>query len=282
MGSNLYIELYRIGSAATDVGLHEWLHRFVVVGGLMLIGLIVKRCLRLFARAIGPVSSVIAVTLVLSGGIAAAQEPSEAEMAERLHFLEARLKAESVQARAWEGGWAAVYVVGFGYGVYQMGTSTNRSQLAEGIVGASKPGVGVLGLMLTPPHAAQGAHPLDGLAEGTPEELRHKLVLAESLLRANDKEVDQRYAWMPHLLSIALSIAGGIAIWASGDFWKGAQSAGIGSAVGEVTIWTRPWKARKDLRAYRRQFGDFVGEYAAAVPPRSSLRVAAGSMQVAF
>jgi hypothetical protein len=304
MDSMVIAELTRVSQAATEAGLHEWAYRFLVAGGLMIVGLLLARWGRSIGRNLAGVRRAMALLLVLNGGVSLAQEPmlpeleppsmtpdapapapefSEEEMNARLKFIETRLKGEAFQARAWEIGWSAVYVLGFGYGIYQLGTSTTRSGITDGVVGMVKTGVGTLGLALNPLHTGRGAHPLDGVPQSTPEELRHKVELAERLLLRNAHEADIRYSWKPHLISITLSLAGGIAIWAAGDFWKGAESFALGSSVGEITIWTRPWKARRDLRAYRHEFGEFVGEgTASSVGPASALRAGPSGLRFTF
>jgi hypothetical protein len=79
MDSTLYIEIYRLGSAATDVGLHEWARRFLVGGGVMLLAF-------LFARVIvRPVllRGVAALALLMVAGCTTlhARPPAEAQRA---------------------------------------------------------------------------------------------------------------------------------------------------------------------------------------------------------
>jgi hypothetical protein len=229
---------------------------------------------------------VLAVLLVTS--VAHAQAPlrsNDDEIVERLHFIQERLKAETVQARAWEAGWSVVDVGGLGYSAYQISQSGNRAQLTEGIVGAVKSIGGVARIALAPLKTGRGVGELDGVPDGTPDERLRRVVLAEALLRRNAHEADLRFSWKPHIISLLINLAGGIAVWIAGDFWRGLQSAGIGFAVGEVQIWTAPWQARRDLREYRQQFGGFASDSAprpSSVAARPSVSVSAGGVRLSF
>jgi hypothetical protein len=227
---------------------------------------------------------IAALVLTLIANRVEAQEATSDDVEQRLHFIENRLQAEAVQARAWEGGWAIVDVAGFGYGLYQIGSANSHPARVDGLIGASKSVIGVVGVALGPLHASQGAHPLDTLSEATLEEQEKKLAMAEKLLLRNAEEADIRFSWKPHVISLALNIVGGVIVWASGDFRRGAESAAIGSAVGELTILTRPWKPKKDLSDYRRQFGGLAAgaESTTQKPASVALRVGPTGMQLAF
>jgi hypothetical protein len=262
-------DLYRIGSAASDVGVHDWLRRFIVSGALLA-----------FVITLWKKGSRWALALLMMTGLARAEEHPDDEVVARLHFIETRLKAETVQAHAWEYGWGVVDVFGAGYGAYQVAQSSNRAELTEGIVGVVKSVGGVAGIALAPLKTARGTHELDDVPDTTPDERLKRLVIAESLLRRNAHEADIRYSWKPHVISALLNIAGGVIIGVVGDWAKGAQSAGIGLAVGELQIWTRPWQAKRDLREYRRAFGGLAGS---DVPRLSSaVRVSPAGLAVTF
>ena len=67
---------------------------------------------------------------------------------------------------------------------------------------------------------------------------------------------DTRYSWRRHLLGIATNLLGGAAIWTLGNGRDAAESTLIGIAVGEVQIWSQPWRAAGDLRDYEARFPD--------------------------
>jgi hypothetical protein len=230
----------------------------------------------------------LAAMLVLLAGmprIAGAEELGEDDVERRLHFLESRLKAEATQARWYEAGWSLVYVGGLGYGAYQIAQAETNGALAEGIVGASKSVIGAAGLALQPLKAARGTRELDEGADAAAAPRDQRLALAESLLRRNAREADIRYAWQPHVISLVLNLVGGAIIWIAGDLSRAAQSTGIALAVGELSIWTRPWGAKRDLREYKRDFGGLAFEKPARTPTvvtGPSVRLTASGAQLIF
>jgi hypothetical protein len=208
-----------------------------------------------------------AALLVLSATMSQAQEtapeaPPPAlvqdgqRVDERLRFIHDRLKAEAVQARTWEAGWSIVFISGLGYSGYQLAGAHSAAALTQGAIGAAQSLIGAMTMGLMPLKASRGAHELESAreADDSPERLR----LAESLLRRNAAETRLRYSWKPHVLHLAMNLLAGAAIWIAGDLRRGAQSAGIAIAVGEVRIWTQPWQAQRDLREYRQRFGDLA------------------------
>jgi hypothetical protein len=277
MDPMLLQELSRIGAAAGDVGALEWIRRFFTSGALTALVFVISLARRWLVLGLGMLSMLF--------GVAHAQEQrSEEEVDARLQFLEVRLKAEAPQARAWEYGWSIVDISGVGYSVYQLSQANTRSQTAEGVVGAAKSLGGVVGIAFTPFHATKGAHELDGVPDLTPDERERRMLLAESLLRRNAHEADIRYAWKPHFFNALINLAAGGIVMAFGDWQRGLQSAGLGIAVGEIQIWTQPWKAKRDLREYRMQFGGLASTQAKAPTSAAAASVKAGptGLQVTF
>jgi hypothetical protein len=277
MDTTVMQELYRISAAAGDVGALEWVRRFFTSGAIAALVFLMSVAGRRLVLGFGMLSLLV--------GVAHAQEQRpEEEVNARLEFLQLRLKAEAPQARAWEYGWAAVDIGGMGYSVYQLSQANTHSQTAEGVVGAVKSLGGVVGIAFTPFHAVKGAHELDGTPDVTPEERERRMLLAESLLRRNAHEADIRYTWKPHFFNALINLAAGGIVMAFGDWQRGLQSAGLGIAVGEIQIWTQPWKAKRDLREYRLQFGGLASTQ--TKPPTSvataSVKAGPTGVQVTF
>jgi hypothetical protein len=245
MLNDILTELYRMGPGASDAGILDWVHTLVVSGGFFAI----------LRSTVG--RGVVAVLAVLTlTRVAAAQPMGEFEAEQRLHFLESKLAAEQSQARWYEAGWSMVYVGGVGYGAYQLGTAADdKAAMAEGIVGIGKSLIGAGTLVLNPLKAGHTLRDLDDCKCG---DTAQRLALAESLLRRNARESDLRYAWQPHVISLALNLLGGAIIWIAGDVKRAGQSTGIAVAVAEVQLWTLPWGAKRHAREYRREFGGFA------------------------
>src|SRR5262245_51706713 len=106
----------------------------------------------------------------MAGAATAGEDASD-----RLRFIESRLRSETTGARLWTFGWAGVHALGFGYGTYQAAGSTNGAELTDGIAGATKSVVGLLGAGLRPLDALEGTRRLDRLPETTPDERAAKL-----------------------------------------------------------------------------------------------------------
>jgi hypothetical protein len=270
-------DLYRISAAASDVGFHDWVRRFVFSGALAAFVLVLSRTVVRLSRRWPRLGRhwprwafALAAVLAVSGVAHAEEDRTDDEVEARLHFIQTRLKAESVQAHAWEYGWGVVDIAGAGFGAYQIAQSHSTAETADGIVGVVKSVGGVAGLALAPLKTARGAHELDDLSDATPEDRAKRLQLAESLLRRNAEESDVRYSWKPHVINAAINLLGGVVTGLCGDWARGAQSAGIGLAVGELQIWTRPWNAKRDLRQYRREFGGLAFQ---SIPQPSALAV---------
>jgi hypothetical protein len=288
-------ELYRISSAATDAGFLDWLRVIVMSGVLAALMRIVLGRLTRSTRRMGLRAAQLALALfVVVPSAAHAQEPAAAsagamsddEVERRVHWIEAHLKTEARQAQWYEAGWSLVYVGGVGYGAYEIATANTRAATAEGIVGIGKSLIGAASLALVPIKTARSLSDLD---RGAPSLVSHahdrRLAMAESILLRNAEESDIRYKWQPHVVNLLLNIAGGAIVWGFGDWKRALQSTAIAIPVGELSIWTRPWKAKKDLRDYKSEFGGLADNgrprslNIASVP---SLGVSASGLQLTF
>ena len=201
---------------------------------------------------------ITAVVLAALGGPAAAVEPlpdPDLDVRERLRFIERRLDGQVAGAEAWTWSWTTFNMAGGIVQSYRAAGTGNEAERTDQIVAAAKAAIGIAARMARPLHARRGAAELRPLPEGTPEERARKLELAEELLRRNAHESNVRYRWLPHVLNVALNVAGAAIVWAVHDAPGVAwQSAAIGIAVGEVSIWTQPYRPAIDLGAYRRRF----------------------------
>lgn len=218
------------------------------------------------------------VCSILCARVAGAGEGRDARVEERLEWLEQRIQAEARGATLWESAWSVVDVGGVGYGIYSLSRQKTRGELAAGIVGVTKASLGVLAISILPLHATLGAREL-ARRERDEQDRVARLDFAEKVLYRNVVDVEQRYTWRPHVLGLAVHLVGAAIIGALGDWKKAGTSFGIGIAVTEAQIWTRPWRARRDLREYRKQFGDVAPPWP---PVRRALQVGAASIGLTF
>jgi hypothetical protein len=202
----------------------------------------------------------ISLSVSLVAAVARADDDEDEDVRERIHFIQARLKAEAPMARLWSWGWVSFNALGAGVSIYRGVTADNLADRTDQYVGLGKAAIGVVSGALRPLAAARGDSELRGMPESSAFERRQKLAAAERLLRRNAKEVDQRYSLLTHALTLALNVAGAAIVWGvSRDPQTAWISAGIGVAFGELQIWTQPSRAKRDLRNYETRF---IGHYA--------------------
>jgi hypothetical protein len=198
----------------------------------------------------------------------------EQEQRERIHFIQGRLKKQMPEVMAWHVGWTTFYGLGLLVQSGRAVIATSDAEVADNVVGSVKAAIGVVARLARAPDTIKGAHEMERLPEDTPEQRAHKLLVAERLLRRNAEECDRRYNLWAHGLNLALNIAGGLIIGlAYGDRDRALISAGVGIAVGELSIWSQPWRAKRDLTDYRRRFVTGLGRapLPAATPARASV-----------
>jgi hypothetical protein len=204
------------------------------------------------------VVAIVTAFLCVSGAShAVAQDdlPDDQQVTARLRYIDAKLSAQATTSALWFGSFTGLYTVGMLWSTSKAVLEKDRVEQADHTIGAVKSVIGVATRLARPPHGLKGNRELRGISEATPEARAHKLAFAETLLRRNARQADQRYSWIAHTLNIGLNVAGGLIIWlAYDDFNRGAMSAGIGLAVGELSIWTQPWDAKRHLREYERRY----------------------------
>ena len=206
--------------------------------------------------------------LVLACGIssvAAAADPpamprldlSDAELDERLGFLEERLDAARPTALAWQWGWAGVFTVGLVFNTTWAVRADDSDDRVRAIVDAAKSAIATAeawALFRDPLVATRGAQPMRDVAGDDRAARLQRLAVGETLLMTSVQQADTRYDWSRHLVGIGTNLVGGAAILALGDSRDALQSTLIGIAVGEAQIWSQPWRAPNDLRDYRARF----------------------------
>jgi hypothetical protein len=187
--------------------------------------------------------------------IVVAADATNDDTTARLRFIEQRLEGQVACAEAWTWSWTAFNMAGGAFQAYRAVGTGNAAERTDEILAAVKAGIGIITRLARPLHARRGAAELRNLPETTPAEREHKLIVAERLLRRNASEARVRMTWVPHVMNIALNTIGALIVWgvhdAPGTAW---QSAGIGIAVGEISIWTQPARATRDLSDYQHHF----------------------------
>lgn len=208
----------------------------------------------------------VALTLAAGPALAAAAEPaaplvmpSDAELAARLGLVEERLEAQRPTALAWRYGWTGFYVVTLASGVLYAVRADDGDQRVRGIVDAAKSGLAtaeMVKLLRDPLPGAAGAAPMRAVAGEDRQARLERLAVGERQLRASAERAETRYSWWRHLKGVATNLLGGAAILALGSKHDAVESTLVGIAVGEVQIWSQPWRPTGDLADYERAFPD--------------------------
>jgi hypothetical protein len=176
---------------------------------------------------------------------------------ERLDQARGRLSADARDGRVWAWGW------GIGFGALAVGqgalglTRDDAGQRAELYVGAGKTVLGLVPVLLVPVPAVRDAARLDErlAAAGTPWERCALLPEAERMLaRSADDEAFAR-SWLAHAATVAVNAGGLLIVGVGYDRWvTGTVGALVGTAVGELQIFTRPTGALRGRREDARRW----------------------------
>jgi len=209
------------------------------------------------AAAVASTAALVALAGALVCWASAARaEPSDAEVRERLTFIERRLRAATPAANQWSYGWFATFsVLAVGQVAVGLGT-TDPGLRADMAVGAVSSSVGALPFALFPFAPRFAAAKLARLPEQTPEQRKEKLRVAEHLLRtASDAEV-LGHGWVPQIAGVGVAVAWGLVL---GIGYKRVRSGIVNTVIGigiaETQIFTQPTAAIDDWSAYSK--GDF-------------------------
>jgi hypothetical protein len=205
----------------------------------------------------------------------------------RLRFLETRLRRDFKLLALWQIGFTGVYGGGLLYETGNAVIAQSTAERADNVVGAVKSAVGLLSRLAQPPAGMSELRPLLALPNKTRLDRVNRLVAAEALLKQDARDSDRRYHWLPHTINAALNLAGGLIVWLGyHDLARGAQSAGIGFAVGELQIWTRPWQGKRAWAEYRRTYGTTVTSMSGAghhpTRPAVGVKLAVTSLGLTF
>jgi hypothetical protein len=199
---------------------------------------------------------IIAVLLMIPGASPAGQTPSlsEEEIDQRLAFIEQRLNAGKSGAQRWQYGWTGLFAANAAIQGYMAIKSNNGDNQVSYTVDALKSAGALAILLLRPLPAVDGAEPLEARPPETLEQKNTRLQAAQNLLQANAERARERTSWSRHLLAIGFHLVGSTAILALGDVQDAVKSNITGIAVSQAHIWSQPWRAIDDLKAYEEQF----------------------------
>ena len=194
----------------------------------------------------------------------------EEEMEARERFLDAAIEHNAHLTRVWHGIVTGGYALGFVVEAARAVSAKHPSPRWDLSFGAAKAAFGVVGRIAHPPRAVFGPTPMQLYPGDGHAERAQRLLAAEAMLKLDAKQNDNRYLWYSHVINVALNVAGGLV---SGlyyhDWARGVSSIAIGTAVGELSIWTQPWQAKRSYKEYQKRYG-LAGSGASLATPRAS------------
>lgn len=218
-----------------------------------------------------------------------AYEPSDAQVSERLTYIESALSSGRGSARTWWYGWLA----GYGAGTIAQwslagahwndtkpdasspdGRVRDRAFAEDMLVGGGTTALGCVALLIDPFAPASASGRLVRIPASTPEERRAKLLSAEELLRRCAERERKGRGLTTHLLNLGVNALAGVVTVVAFDrpVSDGLMTFAAGEAVSLLNIFTQPRRAVRDLREYEAMVrGGAVARMAA--PPGRDLYV---------
>ena len=182
------------------------------------------------------------------------RDMSDAELDQRLAFIETRLAGLNPNARYWQHGWTGWFTATtVGQAVIAIAGDDNDNRINFS-VGAFKSAAGLAQMLVKPLPAVTSSERFQAIPSQTRAQRMRKLEQGEALLRENADRTQQRYTWKRHLPGVGVNLLGGAVIAAYGDGTDAVISTLVGIAVIEANIWTEPTRALTDLEDYQNKF----------------------------
>jgi hypothetical protein len=182
--------------------------------------------------------------------VAPKKPAQQTDLEERLEFLSQRIGTQYLHAQIWWGSWLGFYSAGALFQSVRAGMATDRAEQADLVVSVVKATGGVVRYIVDPMKGIEDFEPAPG------ETKAEQVARGERILRNNAEATTPFGPWYAHLINLGINGTGAVIVGAGFDDWKtGLISAGIGFAVGEVSLLTQPWEADKDLEEYETRYG---------------------------
>lgn len=211
-------------------------------------------------RMVALAAAAIVTAVAAAPGTIRAQDPltpastsvSDAELDQRIRFIEQRLEASQFHGQAWYWGWLTIDTVSLGaYGTLAA-TSSKTDNIVNNAVLAGNSAIGVADvLFLRPLEARLGAEPFSGMPQETRSEKITKLQAAERLLMRNAQRVEDRTSLLVQGGNVGISVASGLIVGLVGDSTDGLVTGASIFLGGLANIFSEPWEADDDLERYK-------------------------------
>lgn len=221
---------------------------------------------------IATAASVFAALLFLTTGASAqnAGHPTDAEVSNRLSYIQDSLNGGSKAANLWRYGWLSGYSAATVGQLAVYSTTDDEKQRQDMLVGSVTTALGAGGQIVFPLEAGRFAARLRAMPGDTPEARRVKLASAEGYLRKAAAQESFGRSWKTQAMAAAVNLAAGLTIWLhyNRPAKDGLVVFAIGQIISEAQIFSQPMRAVRDLREYE-QRPDFGAVGMAANPGRT-------------
>lgn len=182
---------------------------------------------------------------------------SDAEVTERLGFLDQRFEFQQTNADLWEYGWGVFNGGSTIFSAVQAAHTDNRKDRDMNIVQAVEGLVGVADLIFRPLPALDAASicPQNVTAK---EDRLQCLAAKEALAQRGAERANEPYEIRPHVETLGINLLAGGVVWALAGPHRALITAVPGELIGEIQLWTTPGQPSRDYRDYRVQFSPMM------------------------
>ncbi len=226
-------------------------------------------------------SWLLGIGLMASGQLLAVDYTlmADAEIDERITYLEQSLDDISMPYTYWQYGWGGLYAAS---AVSNLASALDEDDHDDEVlawVSALKASAALTKMKLQPVPILSISNTDflsnetllvdDALGEGLLQDESADNLRALKLLRLQEIErkleatalrSDERYQWKTHATTLGVNLVAAAMIATWGDSDDALSSAAIGISMGELAIWTQPTKASQTWQTYQTHFNDVEAE----------------------
>jgi hypothetical protein len=199
---------------------------------------------------------------------------NDAEIDERLTYLEQSIDEISAPYAYWQYGWGGLYAVSAASNFASALDEDDHDDEVLAWVSALKASAALTKMTLQPVPLLSISNAslvdsrsiiddelTDGLLQKeSTDNLRALKILrlqeTEAKLEATALRRDERYQWKTHATTVGVNLIAAAMIATWGDSNDALESAALGISMGELAIWTQPTKASQKWQSYQAHFDD--------------------------
>jgi hypothetical protein len=201
-----------------------------------------------------------------------ASQLSDAQLANRIDFVNQRLDDTRTHAAWWYWGFLTVNAGGMVLGAVEASVHDGDDQIYD-ILNASLGVIGTAYLVADPLPGLSGSDPVTEMPSATHQDRAAQLATAEDVLYRAAGRAKQRTGWLFHVGNVFLNAAAASVLLARESYDNAAQLFLINTAVGEAQILLTPWEPLTNWEEYREMVDN------GGVPPDPHVKWGIGPMQ---